>query len=112
MSIAWALILSLLLTELIEVPICYALGFRGSELIIVLLANVVTNPAVVFLHHLFTVFTPLPEWSFTLGLELAAFLTEALIYRRATKRRLPMLDSFIANAASYSIGLIITTFIL
>ena len=112
MNLYEALALSLLLTEAIELPVCCLLGFRGRELVIVLLANIVTNPAVVFLHHIFTAFTPLPEWSFTLVLELAAFIVEALIYRKATDRRIPMLDSFIANAVSYSIGLIITTFVL
>ncbi len=112
MNLYEALALSLALTELIELPVCYLLGFRGRELIIVLLANIATNPAVVFLHHVFSVFTPLPEWSFTLVLELCAFIAEALIYKKATDRRMPMLDSFIANAVSYSIGLVITTFIL
>ena len=112
MNIYQALALSLVLTEAVELPVCLAMGFRGRELVIVLLANVVTNPPVVFLHHLFSSFTPLPEWSFTLALELGAFAAEAFIYLRATERKRPMLDSFIANAVSYSIGLAINAFIL
>ena len=112
MTLAESLLISLLLTEAIELPLLFALGFRGGELIIAALANVVTNPAVVFTHHLLLSFTSLPEWAVVLPLEIFAVLAEALIYRKATERKRPLLDSFIANAVSYSIGLVLTTFIL
>ncbi|MBO4562622.1 MAG: hypothetical protein J5772_03330 [Clostridia bacterium] len=112
MSLVWSLIISLALTEAIELPLLFALGFRGKELIIAALANVVTNPPLVFTYSVLTAFTHLPAWSVILPLELAAVLAEALIYKKATARRLPLLDSLIANAVSYSIGLVITTFIL
>ncbi|MCR5611265.1 MAG: hypothetical protein K6F68_05470 [Clostridiales bacterium] len=112
MNLLEALALSLLLTEIIELPVCFLLGFRGRELIIVLLANIATNPALVFLLHILTAAAGFPRWAVTLVLELSAFMIEALIYRRATDRRIPMLDSFIANAASFSAGLLITTFLL
>lgn len=112
MTLPQALLLSLLLTELIELPVLALLGFRGRELVIAALANVVTNPAVVFLHAAAASQTNLPEWLVILVLEVSAVLIEALIYKKATDRKRPLLDSFIANAVSYSIGLIFTTFIL
>lgn len=112
MSLPGALALSLALTEIIEIPICFLFGFRGRELVIAMLANVVTNPPVVFLIYLLSVATSLPKWSFTLALELSAFIAEALIYRSATETKLPMLVSFTANAVSYSAGLLITAFLL
>ena len=112
MTLPQALILSLLLTELIELPVLFLLGFRGRELIRAALANVVTNPAVVFLHALAGIYLSLPEWSVILVLEVSAVLVEALIYLKATDRRRPLVDSLIANAVSYFSGLILTTFIL
>lgn len=112
MSFELSLLLSLLLTEAIELPLLYLLGFRGNELIIAALANVVTNPAVVFLNHIAAEFTEIPAWFAILVLEVSAVLIEALIYKKATDRRRPLVDSLIANAVSYSIGLIITAFIL
>ena len=111
MTLPQALLLSLLLTELIELPVLFLLGFRGRELIIAALANVVTNPAVVFLHAAASQ-TNLPEWLVILVLEVSAVLVEALIYLKATDRARPLVDSLIANAVSYFSGLILTTFIL
>lgn len=111
MNLLEALALSLALTEIIEIPICFLFGFRGRELVIALLANVVTNPPVVFLIYVLSVATPLPKWSFTLALELAAFIVEAIVYRKATDTKLPLLVSFTANAVSYSAGLLITALI-
>ena len=107
MTIYGALALSLLLTEAIELPLLFLMGFRGYELIIALLANIVTNPAVVFLNHLALSFTSIPQWLVILVLEASAVAIEALIYAKATGRRRPLLDSLIANAVSYSIGFII-----
>ena len=45
-----AFALSLGLTLLIEVPIAYAWGLRGRELVTVLAANVMTNPLAVALY--------------------------------------------------------------
>lgn len=112
MTLPQALLISLLLTEIIELPILFFLGFRGKELAVGLLANIATNPAVVFLHALAGAYTRIPEWLVILVLEVSAVLAEALIYKKATGRKRPLLVSFIANAVSYSVGLCITTFVL
>lgn len=111
MSLPLALLLSLLLTEAVELPLLYLMGFRGNELIIAALANVATNPAVVFLNHVCGAYTSLPKWLVILVLEVCAVLIEALIYKKATDRKRPLVDSLVANAVSYSIGLMITAFI-
>lgn len=112
MNLLEALALSLALTEMIEIPVCFLFGFRGRDLIIALLANIVTNPAAVFLIYLLSVFTSLPKWCFTLAIELSVFITEAFIYRKATETKMPTLVSFTANALSYSTGLLFTIFVL
>lgn len=112
MSLPLALLLSLLLTEAVELPLLYLLGFRGNELITAALANVATNPAVVFLNHVLGTYTSLPKWLVILVLEVGAVLIEALIYKKATDRKRPLVDSLVANAVSYSIGLMINAFIL
>lgn len=109
-ALLYSLTVSLLLTEAIETAVCFALGFRGGELLIVLLANIATNPAVVFVCVLAGKFTHVPQWLCVGVLEVSAVLVEALIYRRATDRKRPFLDSLIANAVSYSTGLMLTAF--
>lgn len=105
------LVLALLMTEAIEVPVCLLMGLRRKELLIVLLANLLTNPAVNVLYLLAGLYTPLPEVLVIAVLEIAAVVTEWLIYRSLTESKRPFLVSFVANAVSYGVGLLITTFL-
>lgn len=111
MKLLLLMLICLTLTEAVELPVLYLLGFRRRDLIIAALANVVTNPPVVLIRFVLLSLTSLPEWSVVLPLEISAVLVEALIYRRAAGRKRALPESFIANALSYSLGLVISILI-
>ena len=98
-----ALLVSLLLTLLLECAFAFVAGARTPRrLLLVALVNVLTNPPVVLLCTLF------PSPLLTAAMELAAVLTEGLIYRaRADWLRRPFLFSLAINAFSYLTGLLI-----
>lgn len=100
---------SLILTLIIELVVAVILGVRGKEeLLLVILVNVLTNPAVVFLNLCGECFT----WWNTLcqlPLEAIAIVAEAVIYTRFSKKpgwkiTHPVLLSIIANVISYGVG--------
>ena len=95
-----ALLVSLLLTLLLECAFAFVAGARTPRrLLLVALVNVLTNPPVVMLCTLF------PSPLLTAAMELAAVLTEGLIYRaRAYWLRRPFLFSLAVNAFSYLTG--------
>ncbi len=111
MSWPLSLVLALLLTEAIEIPVCLLWGMRGRDLLFVLLANLLTNPVVNVLYALAYLYTPIPRVASIAVLEIAAVVTEWLVYRSATDAKRPFLVSLTANAASYGVGLLITTFL-
>ena len=98
-----ALLISLLLTLLLECAFSFVTGARTPRrLLLVVLVNVLTNPIVVLLCTLF------PSPLLTAVMELAAVLTEGAIYRaRADWLRRPFLFSLAINAFSYLTGLLI-----
>lgn len=101
-----ALLPSLLLTELFELPFAWLWGARKKELLIVLLMNILTNPLVVMWHYStwqfgFLVSTVLPE--------LAAIVTEAFLLQKFTKNTpYPVLLGVMINLFSYSIGVVLS----
>ena len=111
MSWPLSLVLALLLTEAIEIPVCLLWGMRGRDLLFVLLANLLTNPIVNVLYALVSLYTPIPRVASIAVLEIAAVVTEWLIYRSATDAKRPFLVSLTANAASYGAGLLIAAFL-
>ena len=98
-----ALLVSLLLTLLLECAFAFVAGARTPRrLLLVALVNVLTNPPVVMLCTLF------PSPLLTAAMELAAVLTEGLIYRaRADWLRRPFLFSLAIIAFSSLTGLLI-----
>lgn len=89
--------LSLGLTLMIEVPIAWAWGLRGRELLTVLVANVMTNPLAVALH-----LSGIPQ----LPIELGVVLAEGFAYSRHFEKR-PWLLALVSNAISWGLGLIL-----
>ena len=97
---------SLGLTLCFELAFALLWGVRGRDLLLIALANGVTNPAVVLLHTLF------PSPVVTATLELSAVLVEGLLYRQfAPSLRRPMFFSLLANALSFSLGLLVNLFL-
>ncbi|MCR5522138.1 MAG: hypothetical protein K6F64_00685 [Clostridia bacterium] len=104
------MIKSLLLTVLFECALAFLLKTRKPlDLATVALAQAVTNPVVVVTNYLITVFIGMTAHYIALAvLEISAFLTEALIYRKLkTCRMNPFLFSFILNLFSFTAGEII-----
>jgi len=92
--------ISLLLTLAIELLIALIWGIRGRrKILLVLLVNILTNPAAVLLCWL-----GIPQ----LPVELAVVLTEALIYKDpAWNIRRPVLLAVVCNAISWGTGILI-----
>lgn len=103
----WTLLISLGLTIILELVFALILKIReANDLILVIVVNVITNPAVVLLSYLLLKRTNFPQILVVLVLEAAAVLVEAIYYRRyAEKIKRPFLFSLGANAFSYFIGL-------
>ena len=98
--------LSLFLTIFLEAGLALILGLRKKDLLLVVLVNIITNPAVVIIHLL------LPYPLVTYIAEIAAVIIEAAYYRRfGTNIKSPMLFSFSANILSYFTGIIINAYI-
>ena len=77
----------------------------GRDVLLVVLVNVLTNPAVVLLYWLAMWYTGLPRIAVIVVLEISAVLIEGRHYRmRSRDLRRPMLFSIAANALSYGIG--------
>jgi len=106
----WTLLISLGLTLVLE--LAFALIFkvhRAYDLILVIVVNVITNPAVVLMNYLLLRHTVIPQLLIVLVLETAAVLIEGFYYKRyAEKISRPFLFSLGANAFSYIIGFILS----
>ena len=97
-----ALLLSLGLTLAVEVPLAWLGGLRTRHWVgLAVLANCLTNPAVVWLHWALGPASVLP-------LELAAVLVEGGLYRACgAPARHPFFFSLALNGLSYGLGILI-----
>lgn len=103
------LALSLLLTLLLEGLFGLLWGLRGwREWAVLVLVNVLTNPAVVLLYHLSTGLWGMSAVWVTLILECTAVIVEWRCYKGCSSQlKRPFLFALFANAFSYGIGLIV-----
>ncbi len=110
---AWTLLISLSVTVALE--LAFSLIFRirrKSDLLLLVIVNVITNPPVVLLNYLILQRTELPQMLVAALLEASAVLIEGVYYRRYSENiRRPFLFSFGANAFSYILGLLLTIII-
>ena len=88
---------SLGLTLLLELPMAYLWGLRGRDLITVLAANVMTNPAAVALY-----LCGIPQ----VPIELGVVIAEGFAYSLHFEKR-PWLLSLISNVLSWGISLVL-----
>ena len=103
----------LLCTVIIECAAAFILGLRKpDEQLTVALVNVVTNPLLVSICILVQLFySKQVYWCVYIGLELAVFIGEALLYRAVLRRkRDPFLLSAILNSASFFIGMLLNRY--
>lgn len=106
MLIFYAVVISLVLTLILEEGFAFLVGFRkGHALKHVMIANVLTNPAVVLIHYLVQYMLPRHLLLITALLEMAAVIAEWRYYRFYLKElQHPFLFSLMANLFSYSMG--------
>ena len=105
----------LLLTIVFEEAIALVVGVRkGFDLAVILFANTLTNPIAVFSDMSLQAYTSIPRPVYVAIIELAVFITEALIYRKLlyTKKPSPFLLSLILNCVSFFIGTTLSSLIL
>ena len=106
--ILYSLGISLLLTLALELAFALVFKVRGRALLIVILVNILTNPAVVTLYLLFCRHFSLPALIIVSVLEISAVIIEAIIYKtRCLSITKPFLFSLGANAFSYLCGVVI-----
>jgi len=108
-----ALAVSLILTVILEAGFFLLAGKRNEkDLFLTVMANIITNPAVVLLYWLAAAYT---DWNLILvkiPLELSAVLTEGYYYRKYGQDfKHPYLFSVSANAFSFIAGAVIQKFI-
>ncbi len=102
------LLLSLAATELFELVFALAFGVRSRrDYFLVLLVNLLTNPAVVLTYCILMRKQLMSPISATIMLELLAIAVEALCYKlRGDKISHPILFSVGANFFSFSMGMV------
>lgn len=108
-----ALGFSLALTLALEAGFFLLVGKRNKkDLLLVIMVNVLTNPAVVLLYWLAVLFT---DWNTTIvkiPLEVAAVLVEGIYYKKYGESfKRPFIFSLAANAFSFTIGAVIQYFL-
>ena len=97
-----SLLISLLLTLVLELAFALAWGVRKRGLLLVILMNILTNPAVVLLHFFCTVFLGWTGFLPIAVLEAAAIVAEGLCCRGMIRR--PWLFACCINLFSYGAG--------
>lgn len=98
--------LSLALTLMLEGIAALLWGLRKKNLLLLVLVNLLTNPAAVLLHALF------PGWAVTAALEAGVVAAEGALYRRLGYGiRRPWLFSLCANGFSFCMGIVINSMI-
>ena len=100
------LLLSLVLTILIEVPLAALIGIRKKkDLRLVLLVNIVTNPVVVLSYNTLVLVTLWNLWWIKAVLEVLAVACEAWYYKRyGTEIKHPIGLAVLLNVISFGIG--------
>lgn len=108
-ELLYALALSLVLTVALELGFFFLTGKRDKkDVSLVVLVNVVTNPAVVLSYWLLIRYTNLPGAVMLIPLELFAVLCEGCYYKKYGRDfKRPYLFSFAANAFSFGTGLLL-----
>ena len=98
---------SLALTLLLELTFALMWRVERRDMTAVVLANLLTNPAVVLCYHAAAWYFPGFQSAATLALELGAVAAEGLVYARRSQIRRPWTFSLCANAFSFLTGLLL-----
>lgn len=105
-----SLVISLILTIIIEILVSYICGVRKKESFkLLILVNIYTNPIVVFIANIVQFLNDIVIFSFAIFiLEVWAVIMEGLIYRKYLKEKInPVNLSIICNVCSFGFGVIL-----
>ena len=105
----WSLIISLVLTILLETGFYLLVGKRNKkDLLLVMLVQVITNPVVVLSYWLAVLYTDWNRATIIIPLELFAVLTEGFYYKKYGQDfKRPYIFSTLANTFSFGTGLLL-----
>lgn len=110
-----SLIVSLLLTIIIEISISFIIGIREKEdLKVVFWTNVLTNPVVVYIANCIKILNNNVIYNIVVFImEVLVIIVEFIIYKRFLnyKKKSPLLISSVNNIISFSLGIIISKII-
>lgn len=109
MSLLFAMITALLLTLLFELSYAWVWGLRKKQLVMVILMNLMTNPAANALYSYAVTVLSFPSAAIALPLEAAAMIAEGLCCRNYIKK--PWLFVITCNVFSYAAGMLLQIFI-
>ena len=100
------LVLSVSLALTLGLECCYAVLWKvqRQDMLLLVLANILTNPVVVLCHHAAAALWPAGLVFTTLALELGAVGTEGYLYHTRSRIKHPWLFALSANLVSYVIG--------
>ena len=102
MSLLPALLTALTLTLVFELLFALIWGVRKDGLLLVILMNVMTNPAVNLLHYIAVYLLGWPAVWVIPVLEIAVVITEGFCCKDVIKR--PWLFALLINGFSYTVG--------
>ena len=105
MSLFVSLLMALSLTLVFELLFALLWRVRKDGLLLVLLMNVMTNPAVNLLHYLAVCLLGWPALWVIPVLEIAVVITEGFCCKDVIRR--PWLFALLINAFSYTMGVVI-----
>lgn len=105
MSILTTLLIALVLTLVLELLFALVWGVRRDGLTLVVLMNIMTNPAANLLHHIAVCLLGWPTAWVVLVLELSVVVVEGFCCKGVIRR--PWLFALLINVWSYSMGVLI-----
>ncbi len=110
MTYVYSVLLSLLLTLIIELSVACLFGINKREdILLILTANILTNPAVVTASFVMKKVIYAPVYYWQIPFETAVVIVECLLYSKFGKNiKRPFAYSAAANAISYSAGVLIS----
>lgn len=101
--------LSLGLTLILELALARLCRLRGRDYLLVILVNILTNPAVVYLDMVCATLMPNGRDLWQIPLEAAAIAVEGLCYARYARSICrPWTFALVANLFSYGFGLFLS----
>lgn len=102
------MVISLLLTIVLELSAAAVVGLRGRNLVLTIIVNILTNPIVTASFYILSGMTELPEVPIKAFLEISAIAAEWLIYRKHDEKiKYPLLLSVGLNGFSFFSGMLI-----